>query len=77
MPLHVVPKQATPRKPSRTPKLDKVPRLVEILECHRCRGREVIQTVIGATMVKGKLKGGTPQVLCACCLLNGDRVVLA
>ena len=48
-----------------------------MLQCHRCGGREVIETKIGVLMQDGKTKGGTKQVLCACCLMRGERVVLA
>jgi len=72
MPLHIVkpiPAPTRKRKPSANP--------VGFLQCQRCNGREVISTTIGATFSGGKLRGGTVQVLCACCLMRGERVVLA
>jgi len=49
----------------------------DMVQCPRCGGREVMETVIGASLVGGKLKGGTRQVVCVGCMLKGERVVLA
>lgn len=46
------------------------------LRCHRCAGSEVIETRIGMTYKAGKASGGTKQILCVTCLLNGQRVVI-
>lgn len=48
----------------------------EMLQCHRCGGREVIETRIGMTFRAGKASGGTRVRLCANCYMNGERVVL-
>lgn len=47
-----------------------------IVQCHRCGGREVIETKIGVILKDGKPTGGTKQLLCAGCLMKGERVVL-
>lgn len=47
-----------------------------LLQCHRCGGREVIETRIGMTFRAGKASGGTRVRLCANCYMNGERVVL-
>jgi transcription elongation factor Elf1 len=75
MRLHLIPSPPpSERKNSRARKATKPP---EMLQCPRCDGREVIVTTIGVLMQRGKLKGGTEQVLCALCLMRGERVVLA
>jgi hypothetical protein len=48
-----------------------------MIQCHRCGGREVIETKIGVMMKNGKPTGGTKQILCALCFMKGERVVLA
>lgn len=48
----------------------------ELLQCHRCGGREVIETRVGVTFRAGKATGGTRIRLCAHCFMNGERVVL-
>lgn len=47
-----------------------------IVQCHRCGGREVIETKIGVVMKDGKPSGGTKQLLCAACFMKGERVVI-
>lgn len=47
-----------------------------VLQCHRCGGREVIETKTGMTVQNGKASGGTKQLICATCMLSGERVVL-
>lgn len=47
-----------------------------MLQCPRCGGREVIETVIGAMVQARKLKGGTRAIVCVGCMLKGERVVL-
>ena len=49
----------------------------ELVQCHRCGGREVIQTRIGMHFVNGKATGGTKAIICAMCNRNGERVVVA
>lgn len=48
-----------------------------MIQCHRCGGREVIETKIGVMKKNGKPSGGTKQLLCAGCFMKGERVVLA
>ena len=47
-----------------------------IVQCHRCGGREVIESKIGVVLKDGKPTGGTKQFICVTCLLKGERVVL-
>jgi hypothetical protein len=37
----------------------------------------VIETKIGVLFKNGKPSGGTKQLICALCMLKGERVVLA
>lgn len=53
------------------------PAPAELLQCHRCAGREVIETRVGMTIRKGRASGGTKTFLCATCHRKGERVVLA
>lgn len=75
MTLHLVPTNPAPAKPkTRTARASKP---ADMLQCPRCQGREVTETVIGAMLQAGKLKGGTRQIICVGCLVKGERVVLA
>ena len=65
VPLHLV-KTANKRKAKAGP----------MIECHRCGGREVMQTRIGMLMIAGKPTGGTKALICAGCHRKGERVVL-
>jgi hypothetical protein len=47
-----------------------------MIQCHRCGGREVIETKTGVMLKNGKYSGGTKQFLCVSCLLRGERVTL-
>lgn len=49
----------------------------DLIQCHRCGGREIVATLTGATLKAGKVSGGTKQWLCVQCLKTGQRVVLA
>ena len=49
----------------------------QMLQCNRCGGRELIETRTGVLFKDGKTSGGTKSLVCALCLLNGDRVTLA
>ena len=77
--LHVIP--GTPALDTPAEQVRKrvraMPKPATMIQCHRCGGREVIETKIGVLLQAGKTKGGTKQLLCACCLLKGERVVLA
>ena len=53
-----------------------MPKPATMVQCHRCGGREVIETKIGVLMKNGKPTGGTKALLCVCCLLKGERVTL-
>lgn len=78
MPLHVVkgtPPPDTPKERIRARRRATKP--ADILQCHRCGGREMIETRIGVTVQGGKTKGGTRQICCAACWMQGERVVLA
>ena len=53
-----------------------MPKPPTMVQCHRCGGREVIETRIGVLMKNGKPTGGTKMLICVGCLLNGERVLL-
>ncbi|WP_229205796.1 hypothetical protein [Duganella sp. Leaf126] len=73
--LHLVPDTPAPEKPKlRSARASKP---ADMLQCPRCQGREFIETVIGAMVQARKLKGGTRQIVCFGCMLNGERVVVA
>lgn len=75
MTLHLIPSVVPPPDP--LAKVKKMRKPAEMLQCPRCAGRETIVSTIGALMRGGKLQGGTKQVLCVCCLMRGERVVIA
>ena len=52
------------------------PKPVALVECHRCGGREFIETKTGLMFDRGKTSGGTKNLICVGCLLNGERVTL-
>lgn len=74
MALHIVPPAPAP-DPSPL-KSRKASKPAEMIQCPRCGGREVMETIIGAVMQARKLKGGTRQIVCVGCLLRGERVVV-
>ncbi|MBB1599490.1 hypothetical protein [Variovorax sp. UMC13] len=53
-----------------------MPRPASLIQCPRCGGREMIETKTGMLFSGGKASGGTKQILCAACLLKGERVVV-
>jgi hypothetical protein len=53
-----------------------MPKPATMIQCHRCGGREVIETKTGMLLRDGKPTGGTKSLLCVGCLLKGDRVLL-
>lgn len=57
-------------------RLRKSPKPAEMLQCHRCGGREMMETKLGMMLKDGKATGGTKQILCVGCLLRGERVVV-
>jgi len=48
----------------------KMPKPQAMPQCHRCGGREYIETKIGAG------KGATKQRVCFLCAMKGERVVM-
>lgn len=54
-----------------------MPKPATMVQCHRCGGREVIETKIGVLMKNGKPSGGTKTMICVGCLLKGERVVVS
>ena len=53
-----------------------MPKPPTMVQCHRCGGREVIETKISVLMNNGKPMGGTKTMICVGCLLKGERVTL-
>ena len=53
-----------------------MPKPATMIQCHRCGGREVIETKTGMLLKDGKPTGGTKSLLCVGCLLRGERVTL-
>ena len=53
-----------------------MPKPPTMVQCHRCGGREVIETEIGVLMKNGKPTGGTKTMICVVCLLRGERVLV-
>ncbi|AZP71747.1 hypothetical protein EJJ20_20160 [Pseudomonas poae] len=53
-----------------------MPKPATMVQCHRCGGREVIETKIGVLMKNGKPTGGTKTLICVGCLLRGERVLI-
>lgn len=66
----LTPKEAVKR---RIRKMAKPP---SMLQCHRCGGREVIETRSGVLLKDGKPTRGTKMLLCAACFMKGGRVML-
>lgn len=58
-------------------RIRKAAKPAEVIQCHKCGGREVIETRTGVVLKDGKPSGGTKSLLCASCWNVGDRVVLA
>ncbi|WP_428384123.1 hypothetical protein [Nevskia ramosa] len=54
-----------------------MPKPASMIQCHRCSGREVIETKIGVMFKNGRPSGGTKTLICATCHRGGERVVLA
>jgi len=78
MPLHVVNGTPAPdTKAERARARLRATKPAAMLQCPRCAGREVIETKVGVLLQGGRPKGGTRQMLCALCLMKGERVVLA
>ena len=52
------------------------PKPATMLQC-RCGSREFIETKTGVLFENGKAKGGSKQLICAACMLKGERVVVS
>lgn len=76
--LHLIQGTPAPDTPAEQvrKRIRAMPKPATMAQCHRCGGREVIETKIGVLMRNGKPTGGTRQLLCVGCLLRGDRVLL-
>lgn len=76
--LHLIQGTPAPDTPAEQvrKRIRAMPKPATMVQCHRCGGREVIETKIGVLMRNGKSTGGTRQLLCVGCLLRGDRVLL-
>jgi len=72
--LHLI--KGTP-PPERSRKRQAEAKASPVIQCHRCGGREVMQTRIGVRLKAGKPTGGTVALICAGCHRKGERVVLA
>lgn len=75
--LKLVPKAPVPEKERVRQRVKRMPKPATMLQCGRCGGREVIEVKSGVLLQDGKTKGGTKQLLCAHCLVKGERVVVA
>lgn len=53
------------------------PKPATMLQCPRCGGRDVLEVKNGVMLENGKLHGGVKMIVCACCYVKGERVVLA
>lgn len=75
MKLHLIPPLPKPEEPVNS-RAKRASKPADMIQCPRCGGREVVETVIGAMVQARKLKGGTRQIVCVGCLLKGERVVI-
>lgn len=76
--LHVItgtPAPDTPVEQARK-RVRAMPKPAAMVQCHRCGGREVMETKTGVLMKDGKPIGGTKALLCVGCMLRGERVVI-
>lgn len=77
--LHIVESEPAPDTPTNRSRarIKATPKPPELLQCPRCGARELIETKIGVSVRKGsKPSGGTKQILCAACMMRGERVVV-
>jgi hypothetical protein len=58
-------------------RVKKMPKPPQMIQCHRCGCREVLELKTGVLYQGGKTKGGTKAIVCAACFMKGERVVLA
>lgn len=75
--LRLIPPTAPDAAEKVRQRVRKAPKPASMLQCNRCAGREVIETKTGVLFKDGKPTGGRKQLLCALCLMKGERVVLA
>lgn len=77
--LHLIQGTLTPDTPAEQvrKRVRAMPKPATMVQCHRCGGREVIETKIGVLMKNGKPTGGTKTMICVGCLLGGHRVVVS
>lgn len=79
MALHLVPDAPKPAETERDRILKRVksyPKPKDMIQCHKCGGREVFETRIGVFSTGRSWKGGSKVLLCALCFMRGERVVL-
>ena len=74
--LTIVPASTPPESERLRLKRRADPKPPAMLQC-RCGAREVLQVKAGVMIRAGKPVGGTLQLLCAACFMQGKRVVLA
>lgn len=74
--LRIVPAAPVPAKERVRQRIKAMDKPAAMLEC-RCGSRELIEVRTGVLLQAGKTKGGTRQLLCAACLVKGDRVIVA
>lgn len=76
MPLKLVPiAEPTPAEQVRK-RIRRMDRPAFMVQCNRCGGREMIEVKTGVLLKDGKPSGGTRQLLCAACMLRGERVAV-
>ena len=76
--LHVIPGTAPADTPAQRvrDRVKAMPKPSVMIQCRRCGGREVIETRIGVESIGGKTRGGTKALICAACLMQGQRIVV-
>lgn len=57
-------------------RVNKQPKPGHLLRCKRCSGTATMEVTIGAEVFRGRTRGGTKQLICAVCALQGELVVL-
>ena len=69
-----------PTEPSKAEKVrqrvKRAPKPAAMLQC-RCGCRELIETRTGVEYVNGRPRGGTKTLICAACMMKGQRVIVA
>lgn len=73
--LRLVPPASPPAAEKVRQRVNKLPKPAAMLQC-RCGGRDFIEVRSGVLMRDGKPSGGTKHLLCAYCLVKGERVVV-